>query len=76
MKWSEIMILHTVYMSTIDLQAKIHGDFERIHGLDLTLRELNEVIADYKKYCQENEPITTQQFVKTYLEHHLKDQYI
>ena len=45
------MILHKVYMTTIDLQAKIHYDFERIHGLDLNLRELYEVIADYEKYC-------------------------
>ena len=62
------MILHTVYMSTIDLQNKIFGEFERIHGLQLSLRELNDIIADYKKYCQENEPITTQQFVKIYLD--------
>ena len=45
------MILHKVYIATIDLQAKIHNDFERIHGLDLNLRELYEVIADYEKYC-------------------------
>lgn len=62
------MILHKVYMTKIDLQAKIHYDFERIHGLDLNLRELNEVIADYEKYCEENEPIPTNQFVKTYLD--------
>lgn len=62
------MILHTVYMSTIDLQAKIHHDFEMIHGLDLDLRELNDVIKDYTSYCEEHEPITTQQFVKTYLD--------
>ncbi len=62
------MILHTVYMSTIDLQNKIFGEFEREHGLQLSLRELNEIIADYKKYCEENEPITTQQFIKTYLD--------
>lgn len=62
------MILHKVYMTTIDLQAKIHYDFERIHGLDLNLRELNEVIADYEKYCEEHEPIPTNQFVKTYLD--------
>lgn len=55
-------------MTTIELQAKIHYDFERIHGLDLNLRELNEVIADYEKYCEENEPIPTNQFVKTYLD--------
>lgn len=62
------MILHKVYMTTIELQAKIHNDFERIHGLDLNLRELNEVIADYEKYCEEQEPIPTNQFVKTYLD--------
>ena len=55
-------------MTTIDLQAKIHNDFERIHGLDLNLRELNEVIADYEKYCEEHKPIPTNQFVKTYLD--------
>ena len=62
------MILHTVYMSTIDLQNKIFGEFEREHGLQLSLRELNDIIADDKKYCEENEPITTQQFIKTYLD--------
>lgn len=62
------MIMHKVYMTHIDLQNKIHYDFEKIHGLDLTLRELNDVIHDYAKYCEENEPITTQSFVKTYLD--------
>ena len=62
------MILHKVYMTTIDLQAKIHNDFEQIHGLNLNLRELNEVIADYEKYCEEHEPIPTNQFVQTYLD--------
>ena len=62
------MNIHTVYMTTIDLQQKIHYEFERIHGLDLNLRELNDVIHDYEKYCEENEPIPTNQFIKTYLD--------
>ncbi len=62
------MILHKVYMTHIQLQAKIHSEFEEIHGLDLTLREVNDVIKDYERYCEENDPIPTNQFVKTYLD--------
>ena len=44
------------------------GNLDIAFDSELSLRELNEIIADYKKYCEENEPITTQQFIKTYLD--------
>lgn len=62
------MILHKVYMTHIQLQAKIHREFEDIHGLDLSQKELNDVINDYEKYCEDNEPIATNLFIKTYLD--------
>lgn len=62
------MILHKVYMTHIELMGKIHAEFEKIHGINLELREVNDIIKAYEKYCKENEPIPTNEFIKTFLD--------
>ena len=62
------MILHKVYITHIEQMGKIHAEFEKIHGIDLELREVNDIIKAYEKYCEENEPIPTNEFIKTFLD--------
>lgn len=34
---------------------KVHAEFEKMHGINLELQELNDIIKAYEKYCEENE---------------------
>ena len=62
------MKLKPVYMNSIELQNKIFIEFKEIHQLELTPKELNEVIEDYIKECETKGPMTTWDFVQTYLD--------
>lgn len=62
------MELKPVYMNTIELQNKIFIEFETIHQIQLNIKELNEVIEDYIKECESQGPMTTWDFVQTYLD--------
>lgn len=48
--------------------GKVHAEFEKIHGINFELREVNDIIKAYEKYCKENEPIPTNEFIKTFLD--------
>lgn len=62
------MKLIPLYMNRIELQNKIFNEFKELNHIELTIKELNEVIEDYVKYCSEVKPIGTYQFVETYLD--------
>lgn len=54
-------------MNTIELQNKIFTKFKEQHSIELTIKELNEVIENYIKEC-ETKPMTTWKFIETYLD--------
>lgn len=59
------MKLKMVYMNSIELQNKIFIEVKELHGMELSMVELNFVIQDYLKECEKN-PQTTFQFLQTY----------
>ena len=62
------MKLKPVYMNTIELQNKIFTEFKETHHIELTIKELNELIEDYIKECETKGPRTTWDFIQTYLD--------
>lgn len=54
-------------MDTIELQNKIFTEFKEQYPIELTIKELNEVIKDYIKKCKTNH-VTTWGFIETYLD--------